>query len=344
MNRCRERLRLPGRHVLEPPAFRGTTRRTFLSFALVLAAPLAAPAQTGAKVHRIGVLGNNENPPWDAFREGMRELGYIEGQNLEIIYRWSDAFTERLPSLAIDLVKQRVDVIVASGSQAIRAAMEATSTAPIVMATVSYPDRIGLVASLARPGGNVTGLSNVAPELFAKTIELLKELAPRASRLAVVLNPSNPLEALFLSELKSVAQAAGVAILPVEVRTPDDFRAGLSALLDRRPDALLAVGNPVNFRSRQLIADFALERRLPSVYQERMFVQAGGLLSYAPNYADMFRRAATYVDRILKGSKPADLPVEQPIQYELVINRRTADALGLTIPPSLLLRADHILA
>jgi putative tryptophan/tyrosine transport system substrate-binding protein len=289
------------------------------------------------------VLGHNESPTWDGLRAGLRELGYVEGRNIAIVYRWSDGFTERLPSLAIDLVKQRVDLIVASGTEATRAAMQATSTIPIVMPTGSYPDKLGLVASLARPGGNVTGLSNVGPELRAKTIELLKELAPRVSRLAVIHNPSSPVEAIVLPELKAAAQAAGVEVLPVEVRTPDEFPAALSALLERRPDALLALGNPVNFRSRQLIADFALERRLPSVFQERMFVQAGGLLSYAPSFIEMFRRAATYVDKILNGAKPADLPVEQPTEFELVINRRTAQALGLAIPPSLVLRADQII-
>jgi putative tryptophan/tyrosine transport system substrate-binding protein len=310
---------------------------------LGLVTPSTALAQAANKVHRIGVLGNNESPTWDGLRKGLRELGYVDGQNITIVYRWSDGFTERLPSLAIDLVKQRVDLIVASGTQATRAAMQATSTIPIVMATGAYPDKLGLVASLARPGGNVTGLSNVGPELNAKSLELLKELAPRVSRLAFIHNPSSPVEAIVLPELKAVAQAAGVEVLPVEVRTPDEFPAAFSALLDRRPDALLAVGNPANFRNRQLIADFALERRLPSIYHERMFVQAGGLLSYAPSMPETFRRAATYVDKILKGAKPADLPVEQPTEFELVINRRTAQALGLSIPPSLLLRADQII-
>jgi putative tryptophan/tyrosine transport system substrate-binding protein len=311
--------------------------------ALVLATPSTALAQVGTKVHRIGVLGNNESPTWDGFRKGLRELGYIEGQNVTIVYRWSDGFTERLPSLAIDLVGQRVDLIVASGTQATRAAMQATSTIPIVMATGVYPDKLGFVASLARPGGNVTGLTNVGPELNAKKFELLKELAPRVSRLAVIHNPSSPVEVLVWSDLKAAAEAAGLEVLPVEVRTPDEFPAALSALIARGPDALLAMGNPANFRNRQLIADFALERRLPSVFQERMFVQAGGLLSYAPSYPEMFRRAATYVDKILNGAKPADLPVEKPTRYELVINRRTAQALGLTIPPSLSLRADQII-
>jgi putative tryptophan/tyrosine transport system substrate-binding protein len=311
--------------------------------ALVLGTRSTAIAQLATKVHRIGALGNNESPTWDGFRKGLRELGYIEGQNLAIVYRWSDGFTERLPSLAIDLVGQRVDVIVASGTQATRAAMQATSSTPIVMATGVYPDKLGFVASLARPGGNVTGLTNVGPELNAKMLELFMELAPRVSRLAVIHNPSSPVEALVLPELKAAAQAAGVEVLPVEVRTPDEFAAALSALLGRGPNALLALGNPANFRNRQLIADFALERRLPSVFQERMFVQAGGLLSYAPSYPEMFRRAATYVDKILKGAKPADLPVEKPTRYELVINRRTAQALGLTIPPSLSLRADEII-
>jgi putative tryptophan/tyrosine transport system substrate-binding protein len=311
--------------------------------ALVLATRSTALAQAATKVHRIGVLGNNEGPTWDGFRKGLRELGYVDGQNITIVYRWSDGFTERLPSLAVDLVSQRVDLIVASGTQATRAAMQATSPIPIVMATGVYPDKLGFVASLARPGGNVTGLSNVGPELNAKSLELLKELAPRVSRLAVIHNPSSPVEAIVLPELKAVAQAAGIEVLPVEVRTPDEFAAAFSALLGRRPDALMAIGNPANFRNRQLIADFALERRLPSIYNERMFVQAGGLLSYAPSYPEMFRRAATYVDKILKGAKPADLPVEQPTHYELVINRRTAQALGLAIPPSLVLRADQII-
>jgi putative tryptophan/tyrosine transport system substrate-binding protein len=311
--------------------------------ALGLVTRSTALAQAATKIHRIGVLGNNESPTWDGFRKGLRELGYVDGQNIAIVYRWSDGFTERLPSLAIDLVSQRVDLIVASGTQATRAAMQATSTIPIVMATGAYPDKLGLVASLARPGGNVTGLSNVGPELNAKSLQLLKELAPRISRLAIIHNPSSPVEAIAVPELKAAAQAAGVEVLPVEVRTPDEFAAAFSALLDRRPDALMAIGNPANFRNRQLIADFALERRLPSVYHERMFVQAGGLLSYAPSMPEMFRRAATYVDKILKGAKPADLPVEQPTEFELVINRRTAQALGLTIPPSLVLRADQII-
>jgi putative tryptophan/tyrosine transport system substrate-binding protein len=344
MNDGDEKHRSPNRKMPEPLTFRGTTRRNFLSFVLVLATPLVALAQVATKVHRIGVLGNNEGTMWDGLRKGLRELGYVEGQNITIVYRWSDGFTERLPSLAIDLVRQRMDLIVASGTQATRAAMQATTSTPIVMATGVYPDKLGLVASLARPGGNVTGLSNVGPELNAKKIEFLKELAPRVSRLAVIHNPSSPVEAFVLPELKAVAQAAGVEVLPVEVRTPDELPAALSALLDRVPDALYALGNPANFKSRQLIADFALERRLPSVFQERMFVKAGGLLSYAPSFIEMFRRAATYVDKILNGAKPADLPVEQPTQYELAINRRTAQALGLTIPPSLLLRADHIIA
>jgi putative ABC transport system substrate-binding protein len=301
-----------------------------------------AVAQPPAKVHRVGVLGNDDNPPWEGFRRGLRELGYVDGQNVTIEWRWSGSRPDRFPGLATEIVALKPDVIVASGTQATRAAKRATSTIPIVMTTSSYPDKIGLVASLSRPGGNVTGLSNVGPELSGKKIELLKEIAPTVSRVAVLFNPTSEVEPLTVRELSAAASAVGVELQTVEVRSPDDFPAAFAAFSPGRVHALLALGNPINFRGRQLIADFAIKNRLPSMFDERLFVEAGGLMSYAPSFTDSFRRAATYVDKILKGAKPADLPVEQPTKFELVINVKTAKTLGLTIPPSLRLRADQL--
>ena len=277
-------------------------------------------------------------PPWEGFRQGLRELGYVDGQNVTLEWRWSEGKPDRFPGLATQVVALKPDVIVASGTQAVRAAKRATSAIPIVMTTSSYPDKIGLVDSLSRPGGNVTGLSNLGPELSGKKLELLKAIAPKASRVAVVFNPASEVEPLTVRELSAAAAAVGVEIQSVEVRSPDDFSAAFAALMPSRVHALLALGNPINFKGRQPLADFALKNRLPSIYDERLFVEAGGLMSYAPSFTDSFRRAATYVDKILKGAKPADLPVEQPTKLELVINVKTATTLGLTIPPSLLLR------
>ena len=294
-------------------------------------------------MYRIGVLGNENNPPWDGFRQGLRDLGYVDGGNLSLEWRWSAGKPDRFPALAMELVALRPDIIVASGTQAVKAAMETTSAIPIVMATSSYPEKIGLVKSLSRPGGNVTGLTNVGPELSGKKLELLKEIAPKVSRVAVLWNPTSTVEPLALQELLSSAPAVSVEIQSVEVRSPDDFSAAFATVSSSRAHALLALGNPINFRGRQLLADFALKNRLPSVYDERLFVDAGGLMSYAPSFTDSFRRAATYVDKILRGAKPADLPIEQPTKFELVINVRTAKTLGLTIPPSLLARADQVI-
>ena len=320
-------------------------RRSFLAITAggLLAAPLVAEGQQAGRVYRIGVLGNENNPPWEGFRQGLRDLGYVEVRNLSMEWRWSEGKPDRLPVLAKELVTLRPDVIVASGTQAVRAAMEATSAIPIVMTTSSYPEKIGLVKSLSRPGGNVTGLSNVGPELSGKKLELLKEIAPKVSRVAVLWNPASTVEPLALQELMTAAPAVSVEIQSVEVRSPDDFSAAFAAVSSSRVHAMLALGNPINFKGRQLIADFALRNRLPSIYDERLFVDAGGLMSYAPSFTDSFRRAATYVDKILKGANPADLPIEQPTKFELVINLKTAKALGLTIPPSLLQRADQVI-
>ena len=307
------------------------------------AIPEPAVAQQPGKIPRVAVLGNENNPPWEGFRQGLRELGYVEGDSIAVDWRWSDGKPDRFPGLATEVVALKPDVIVASGTQAVRAAKRATSAIPIVMTTSSYPDKIGLVDSLSRPGGNVTGLSNVSPELSGKKLELLKEIAPKASRVAVLFNPGSEVEPLAVRELSAAGRAIGIEIQPVEVRSPDDFPAAFATFSPSRVHALLAFGNPINFRGRHLIADFALKNRLPSIHDERLFVEAGGLMSYAPSFTDSFRRAATYVDKILKGAKPADLPVEQPTKFELVINVKTAKSLGLTIPPSLLLRADQLL-
>ena len=322
-----------------------TDRRTFIGTLAggLLASPLAAFAQQSTRLFRIGVLGNENNPPWEGFRRGLRELGYIDGQNITILWRWSDARTERFPALAAELVQAKVDVIVASSTPAIRAAKAATSTIPIVMAESAYPDKSGLVESLARPGGNVTGLSNYGPELMGKSLQFLKEIAPKVSRVAVLSNPGNPVEALAFKEVLAVAPGAGLAIQSIEVRTLDDYAAAFAQVTASRADALFAFGNPANFKNRQLIADFALKSRLPSLCQEKLFVESGGLLSYAPSYMDMFRRAATYVDKILKGANPAELPIEQPTKIELAINLRTAKALDLVVPQSLLLLADTVI-
>jgi putative ABC transport system substrate-binding protein len=319
-------------------------RREFIASmgGAAVAWPLTARSQP-ARTYRIGVLGSENSPHWEGFRQGLRDLGYVDGRNVTMEWRWAEGRTDRFPVLATELVGLRVDVIAVSGTPAIRAAKQATDTIPIVMTVSAYPEKIGLVESLARPGGNVTGLSNVAPELVGKRLELLKEIVPRASRVAVFWNPASPVEPLGFRELLAAAPAVGVEIVSVEVRNPEDFSTAFASVASNRPDALHVFGNQVNFKGRKLIVDFAAENRLPSIYEERLFVESGGLMSYAPSFTDLFRRAATYVDKILKGAKPADLPVEQPTKFELLINLKTAKALGLTIPESLLVRADEVI-
>jgi putative ABC transport system substrate-binding protein len=307
---------------------------------LFAAAPNAQPSST---VHRIGVLGNQDNPPWDALRQALRALGYVEGRNVAIDWRWSEGSPDRLPALARELVSLAPDVIVASGTQAVQAARGATSTIPIVMALSQEPDKLGFVDTLARPGGNVTGLSTYSPQLMAKKLELLKEIAPDTRRVAFVWDPTAQGQQLPFRDLPAAAAAAGVTVRSIEVRRPEGVAAALAAVDWTAGDALLVVGNPITFKARPQIAAFAASRRLPSVFEERMFVDAGGLLSYGPSFSDLYRRTAIYVDKILKGARPADLPVEQPARFELVINRTTANALGLTIPASLLLRADQVI-
>jgi putative ABC transport system substrate-binding protein len=316
----------------------------------VLAIPLAAEAQQAAKVARIGYLtpslGVNPHLP-EAFRQGLRDLGYVEGRNLVIEYREAEGKADRLPALAAELVALKVDVLVAAqGTRSALAAKQATRTVPIVFASVADPVASGLVTSLARPGGNVTGLSNLAPELVGKRLELLTQAVPGVTRVAVLWLPGALGERTdkdMLKEAEAAARALGVRLQVVEARGPADIDRAFSDMTRARAGALTVLPSNMFLREHRHLVDLAAKNRLPAVYPQREFVDAGGLMSYGANSADLSRRAATYVDKILKGAKPGDLPVEQPTKFELVINLKTAKALGLTIPQSLLQRADEVI-
>jgi putative tryptophan/tyrosine transport system substrate-binding protein len=328
-----------------------TTRREFIGTLAggLLAAPLAAEAQQAAKIARIGYLAPNlaASPHLhEAFRQGLRDLGYVEGQNIVIEYRSAEGKAERLPALAAELVALKVDVIVVPGTVGVLAAKQATKTIPIVFAVAADPVGSGLVTSLARPGGNVTGLSILTPELVGKCLELLTQAVPGVSRVAVLWQPGGHGERTDKDTLKGAdvaARALGVRLQFVEAQGPADIDRAFSDMSRARAGALTVLGGGMFFGVRRRLVDLAAKNRLPAVYPSREFVDAGGLLSYGPNLADLYRRAATYVDKILKGAKPADLPVEQPTTFQLVINLKTAKALGLTIPPSVLGRADHVI-
>jgi len=311
-------------------------------------APLSADAQQAGKVHRIGYLGPSspslESHLVEAFRQRLRDLGYIEGQNINIDYRWAEGQDDRFPDLAAEVVRLKPDVIVTTGTPGTLAAMRATKTIPIVMTSSGDAVLAGLVASLARPGGNVTGLTILAPELEGKRMELLKEAVPRLSRVAVLWNPANPAVAIFLKQTQIAAEALRLTPQPVVgVRRVDDFEHAFATIASAHPHALVVIVDRLLLAHRKRIVDFAANRRLPAMYGYRDYVDAGGLMSYAPSNIELFRGAAVYIDQILKGAKPADLPVEQPTKFELVINLKTAKALGLTIPPSILVRADEII-
>jgi putative tryptophan/tyrosine transport system substrate-binding protein len=278
-----------------------------------------------------------------AFSETLRELGWIEGKNIAFEHRYANNRTERLPELAAELVRLNVDLIVAFGGLAPLAAKQATSTIPIVMASPADPIGSGLVASLARPGGNVTGVSLMAPDLGAKRLQMLKEVSPGISRVAVLWNAGNPSAERGFRELKGAAQALRIGVHSIEVRSPTDFSNAYKAATREAPEALVTLADPLTVDHAKQIAEFAIDSRLPSISELREFADAGGLLSYGPDLADLRRRAAGYVDKILRGAKPADLPVEQPTKFELVINLNTAKALGLAIPPALLARADEVI-
>jgi putative ABC transport system substrate-binding protein len=326
-----------------------TTRREFVGALAValLAVPRAAQGQTPAKVPRIGflsVLSLTDNPhDLEAFQQGLRELGYVEGQNIAIEYRFAEGRPERLPALAAELVRLKVDVIVTAAPAAPEAAQRATNTIPIVFAVVGDPVAVGLVASVARPGGNITGLSSMAPEVVGKQLELLKEVAPKISRMAVLQNPSNQAHPPTLRQAEGAARALGVQLHIVQAGSPAEIEAAFATMSSQRAGGVLVLRDSFFLAQRAQIAALAAKDRLPSVYGLKEQAEAGGLMAYGASTPPMYRRAATYVDKILKGAKPADLPVEQPTKFELVINLKTAKALGLTIPQSLLQRADEVI-
>ncbi len=325
-------------------------RRQFLIAAgALLATPLAAEGQQAAKVARIGYLSPNlaSSPHLrDAFLQGLRDLGYVEGRNVVIEYREAEGKLERLPALAAELVALKVDVIVAPNTPAALAAKQATRTLPIVFTTAADPVTSGLVTNLARPGGNVTGLSILAPELIGKRLELLTQAVPGVNRVAVLRQPNafgERTEKDILTAAEVAARALGVRLHFVEARGPDDFDGAFSEITRVRADALTVLPSPMLNTERRRLVDLAAKNRLPAVYEWREYVDAGGLMAYGPNLADLYRRAATYVDKILKGGKPGDLPVEQPAKFELIINLKTAKDLGLTISQSVLARADEVI-
>jgi putative ABC transport system substrate-binding protein len=325
-------------------------RRTFIGIlgSGLLAAPLAAGAQQAGKIYRIGYLssGSSTTGPHllEAFRQGLRELGWVEGQNTIIEYRRAEGRLERLSDLAAELVRLQVDTIVAPVIQDVAAAKKATGTIPIVMVAVTDPVGTGLIASLARPGGNVTGLAfSVGAETYGKGLGLLKETVPNLRRVAILWNPANPTQPLAIRVVKGAARSMGVQLQLLEARGPNDFDGAFAVMAKERSGALLVVSDIEFFLHRARLAELAARSRLPAIYGARDYVDAGGLMSYGPSLVVQFRRAATYVDRILKGAKPGDLPVEQPTTFELVINLKTAKTLGLTIPPSLLQQADQVI-
>jgi len=326
------------------------TRRRFIRAIAggVLAAPLAAEAQQTDKVYRLGYLSQPTRASVEqvlqAFLRALRELGWIEGQNLAIEYRWAEGKVERLPDLAAELVLDNVDVIVAPAGPAALAAKSATSKIPVVMIFPSDPVEMGLVASLRRPGGNITGTTfTPGPEIFAKQLQILKETVPTMSRLAVLMNPADLGWAVQAKAVEAAAHSMGIRVQRVEARRPEDLDTAFSAMARERAEALLVSGSSTFLAHETRIAELALNGRLPTMENFREMVEAGGLMAYAVNMVDFIGRAAVYVDRILKGAKPADLPVEQPTKFELVINLKTAKALGLTIPPSILQRADQLI-
>ena len=323
-------------------------RRTFLAGtgAVLLAAPLAAKAQGPAKAPRIGFLSPlslTADTRLEAFLQGLRELGYVDGQTIAIEFRFAEGKSERLPALAAELVRLKVDVIVATAQASTEAAKRATGTIPIVFAVVGDPVAAGLVSSLARPGGNITGLASAAPEVVGKQLELLKEVAPRISRVAILKNPNNPGHSVVLRQAEDAARALGMHLQVLEARNPSEIDAAFAAMRSQRAGGVLVVRDALVLAQRTQIAALTAKSRLPAVYGFRENVEAGGLMAYGASVSAMYRRAATYVDKILKGAKPGDLPVEQPTKFELIVNLKTAKALGLTIPPSLLARADEVI-
>jgi putative tryptophan/tyrosine transport system substrate-binding protein len=321
-------------------------RREFITLLGGAAAwPLVARAQRSVKVYRVGYLsaGSPGDPFLFVFTDALRELDWIEGKTIIIEPLYAEDRIDRLPQLAAELVQRNVDVIVAVGTLAALAAKRATTTIPIVMALAGDPLGSGLVVSLAHPGGNVTGLSMMAPDLAGKSLQMLRELVPSVSRVAVLWNAANPYPALVFKQTQIASLDLGIQIQSLEVRGPNDFDRAFEAAIQQRAEALVTVGDPLTVDYRKQITEFANKSRLPAIYATKDFVAVGGLMSYGAQIHDLFPRVAKYVDKILKGEKPADMPVEQPTKFELVINLKTAKAFGITVPPSLLARADEVI-
>jgi len=327
---------------MRPIGARLTTAVALLVFTL----PFAAGAQRAGKVYRVGIVSIASDPKqpraWRPFLDAMRDLGYVEGHNLTVERAFANGRAEDLPGLVKELVRSGVEVVVTTGTRETVAAKQATSTTPIVMLVVPDPVGQGFVKTLARPGGTVTGLTNLVPGLVQKYVELLREMVPTASRLAVIANPPNPVPE-NRRELEAAAKAFGIVLSIIPVNGPNDFDEVLARAKSEGVGAILATPDAVTFLHRRRLVEAALRYRLPGIYWTREYVEEGGLMTYSADLAELRRRAATYVDKILKGAKPADLPVEQPTKFELVINRKTAKALGLTIPQSVLVRADQII-
>ncbi len=322
-------------------------RRAFLAvlgLGLFVGLPVAG-AQQAAGARRIGVLHLGSPPdPWvEGLREGLRELGYTEGRNITIEYRWAEGRADRLPELAAELVRLPVDVVVTMAGPAVQAVKQRTASIPIVMAVSGDPVGLGLVPSLARPGGNVTGVSLMSADLAAKRLQLLKEAVPRMVRVGVLFNPSEPPSGPEMEETRAAAAVLGLTLQPLEARDAGDLERLFATASHERANGLITFAHTFAFSHRSRIAGLAAKHRLPAMYGWPEFVEAGGLMAYGPRLSDVLRRAAAYVDKILKGAKPADLPVEQPTRFELVVNMKTAKSLGLTIPPSILVRADQVI-
>ena len=336
------------RRVGADAARRSTRRRLLAALAACALAPLASFAQQQpAKIARIGFLGAASGPGYagmmEALRGGLRDLGYVEGKNIAIEYRWAEGNYERLPGLAAELVQLKMDVIVAAPTPAIQAAQQATATIPIVMAQAGDPVGAGFVASLSRPGGNITGLSNIAIELLGKNLELLHVAVPRLSRVAVLVNPGHPNHPNMLNSIQAAAKRIGVNVSPAQASTASQIEAAFAVITRGRAGALIVLPDGFFITQARRIAELAAKNRLPTMVSNRESVEAGGLMSYRQNDAEHFRRAATYVDKILKGAKPGDLPVEQPTKFDLVVNMKTAKALGIKVPQSILLQATKVI-
>jgi putative tryptophan/tyrosine transport system substrate-binding protein len=317
-------------------------RREFISLAGGAATwPLAARAQQLAKVPRIGII--DDSPMWNAFRHGLRDLGYVEDQNITFEYRYAGGIPDRLAWVAVELAGRPVDLIATFGTPPTLAAKQATATIPIVMMGVGDPVGSGLVSSLARPGGNITGNTILGPEVAGKRLQLLKEVIPSLSRVAFLWNPDNASHPAQLAELRVAVEALGIKLLPVAVRSSDEFDKAFAAMMRERPDAFLMTNDPFHQLSIERIIDFLASNRLPGMFVTREVAMAGGLLSYGARLPDLFRRGAVYVHKILQGTQPADLPIEQPVKFELVVNLKTAKAMGLSIPEPFLLRADEVI-